>query len=76
MTNQSLRRRNSISCCKDCTKDIKCIGCHSVCEEYIAECKENEKKRQWRREHNNCVVYKSSFVGTAKSRSNPKHKQY
>ena len=34
----------TIKCCKNCTK--RCIGCHSVCEEYIAEKEALEVKKQ------------------------------
>lgn len=33
-----------IYCCKDCTK--RCVGCHSVCEDYIAQKAKHDKLRE------------------------------
>ena len=35
---------SSISVCKDCPD--RRVGCHSICEKYIAEDKRNQKERE------------------------------
>lgn len=41
-----------ITCCKDCEK--RQIGCHSTCEEYIAQAKRLKKEREIDRQNKLC----------------------